>query len=75
MLRVRIRGSDDYSCDARLNDRLGAGPRSTVGRAWFQRHVEGRPLCVVTLACGISKSLDLGVGFPGAMMPATTNDT
>ena len=72
--RVGIGGGNDHPADAGGDDGLGAGRGASVGAAGFECDVEGGTPWLATVAIGVAKGLDLGVGLAGALMPAFAKD-
>lgn len=72
--RVGIGGGNDHPSDPGGDDGLGAGRGASVGAAGFECDVEGGTPRLATVAIGVAKGLDLGVGLAGALMPAFAED-
>ena len=64
--RIRVRDGTDDPCDARADQRFGAGRCLAVVRAGLERHVGGRTLRLVT---GGLQGDDLGVRLTRALVP------
>ncbi len=70
-LRVRVCDGVEYAADAGLDERLGAGPRTTGVVAGFEGDVGGAS--AGGLADGV-QGVDLGVRAAGPLVPALADD-
>jgi hypothetical protein len=67
----RVAATEHYASDSRVEDRLGARPRSALMVAGLQGHIEGRALHRAT---GIPDRVDFGVRFTGLLMMSDRDD-
>ena len=74
MLRVWVNGADDDAPDSGLDDGFGAGWCPAMGATGFETDVKGCSSGVVSFPRGILQSLDFGMGFACAMVPALPDD-